>query len=563
MGKELFFSYFGIALSNLSYKNYSPILRKGRRIGYKGLVIKSDLISNGKAAASEETKKRPAPHPLSQLASTVTTQSKISKTVSPSEKPNPLFKLETVKQWMGKYYCEGGINEILSKQDLWLHFKDANQLQDSEKSAFFSHLGNMIGRVPFEKVQPVKRKHKTHAFQFLKNKEQTKMVSLSLLKDGQSADKANSDEGKSTSETEGGMVDKQIFLPDGPVSRNSGATRVVEQRSDKEEQCPPDSHALNRENLNHDMNKSASKIAPTIPDSPLPCEGDVTSDIDEHDSAKDDSRYEMHQIDNSPGESLQSMPDSPNPSTIHMDMGDRNDENAVDDTSRASYDSNASCDGNAAFIDEVDLDKDKETPSFIFERFHRNPYSLLSSNLPGKPASFQAYLSNVLKDPGNTNEQRVALYLASGSSHAFKDCALRAFVAASFPPVKVGSFAGEQVDFTFEGDALPQFAQLQKSNFRCAICIPHLKWALDNSIPHAPCRAKSASKDAILSGTAKLSFSGMVQLKEHANSKCHLEALDFFKKAKEVKPSRGERSARATREKLIYDYFLHPSEHLN
>ena len=164
MGKELFFPYLGISLSNLGYKNFSPILRKGRRISYKGLMLSSHLISNEKAAASGETKKRPAPHPPSQLASTVTTQSKISKTVSPSEKPSPFFKLETVKQWMEKYYCEGEINDILSKQELWLHFKDANQLQDSEKSAFFSHLGKMIGQAPFEKVQPVKRKHKKHTF---------------------------------------------------------------------------------------------------------------------------------------------------------------------------------------------------------------------------------------------------------------------------------------------------------------------------------------------------------------------------------------------------------------
>ena len=432
----------------------------------------------------------------------------------------------------------------------------------------------MIGQAPFDKVQPVNRKHKKHsAFQFLKSKDQSKMVSLPLMKDGRSADKeavryylTDSDKGESKRETEGGIVDKQVFGPEGPVSRNNGATRVVEQSSDQEEQCPPDSDVLNRDDSKDDMDKSPSKIAPTIPDSPIPFEGDPVSDIDEHDSPspiKDDNSYESYQGDNSPAESLESIPDSPNPSTIHMDMGDRNDENATDDASRSSYASNASCQSNAAFIDEINLDKDKETPSTIFERFHRNPYSLLSSHLPGKPASIQAYLSNVLKDPGNKNEQRVALYLASGRSQVLKDCALRAFVAASFPPVKVGSFAGEHVDFTFEGDALPQFAQLQKSNFRCAICIPHLKWALDNNIPHAPCRAKSASRDAILSGSAKLTFSGMVQLKEHANSKCHLEAVNLFKKAKEVKPSCLERSARATRNKLIYDYFLNPSEHLN
>ena len=221
----------------------------------------------------------------------------------------------------------------------------------------------MIGQAPFDKVQPVNRKHKKHsAFQFLKSKDQTKMVSLPLMKDGRSADKeavryylTDSDKGESKRETEGGIVDKQVFGPEGPVSRNNGATRVVEQSSDQEEQCPPDSDVLNRDDSKDDMDKSPSKIAPTIPDSPIPFEGDAVSDIDEHDSPrpiKDDNSYESYQRDNSPAESLESIPDSPNPSTIHMDMGDRNDENATDDASRSSYDSNASCQNNAAFIDE-------------------------------------------------------------------------------------------------------------------------------------------------------------------------------------------------------------------
>ena len=287
------------------------------------------LISIEKAAASGGTKKWP--HSPFQLAPTGTTQSKSSKTESPSEKPNPFLKLETVKQWMEKYYCEGELNDILSKNELWLNFKDANQLQDSERSAFFSHLGNMIGRAPFEKVQPVKRKHKTHSsFQFLKNKDQTKMLSLSLLKDGCSADKeaVRYSQGEIKSETDGAIVDKQLFSPDGPVSRNSGATRVVEQGSDQRAQCPPDSHALTLEDSKDGMDKSPSQIPPIIPDNPIPTEGDAMSDIDKHDSpnpVKDDSWFEIHQIDNSPAESLQSIPDSPNPSTIHMDMGDRHD----------------------------------------------------------------------------------------------------------------------------------------------------------------------------------------------------------------------------------------------
>ena len=184
-----------------------------------------------------------------------------------------------------------------------------------------------------------------------------------------------------------------------------------------------------------------------------------------------------------------------------MDMCDTNDENAADDTKHVMI--------VMQIAKVMPLSIMKLTLTRI-KKHHRFSYILLPSNLQGKPTSIQAYLSIVLKDPGNTNEQRVALYLASGTSHAFKDCAVRAFVAASFPTVKVSSFAGEYVDFTFEGDALPQFVELQKSNFRFAICIPPLTWALDNNKPHAPFRAKSASRNAILSGTAKLSFSGTV-----------------------------------------------------
>ena len=55
-----------------------------------------------------------------------------------------------VNQWLEKYYCEGEINDILSKLKLWLNFKDTNHLQDSKRSALFSYLGNMIRRAPFK-----------------------------------------------------------------------------------------------------------------------------------------------------------------------------------------------------------------------------------------------------------------------------------------------------------------------------------------------------------------------------------------------------------------------------
>ena len=150
--------------------------------------------------------------------------------------------------------------------------------------------------------------------------------------------------------------------------------------------------------------------------------------------------------------------------------------------------------------------KNMEATSAIFERFHEKASSLLPSNLPGEPTSFQAYLKSSFIDPGNANDKWLGLHAASGSTRGHTNCAVRAFVAASFPPIKVRSFAGGCINYTFEGDAFPQFTHNEESNFSCAICIPHLKWAILISKPHSVRRAKSASTEAILTDKGKVEF---------------------------------------------------------
>lgn len=72
--------------------------------------------------------------------------------------------------------------------------------------------------------------------------------------------------------------------------------------------------------------------------------------------------------------------------------------------------------------------------------------------------------------------------------------------------------------------------------------------------------------DAILSGTATLCFSGMVQLKEHSSSRLHLEAVAFFQRAQEKEPccGRKEEARLAGKEqKRISEYFQQSSVNLN
>lgn len=86
--------------------------------------------------------------------------------------------------------------------------------------------------------------------------------------------------------------------------------------------------------------------------------------------------------------------------------------------------------------------------------------------------------------------------------------------------------------FSFKGDVFPQFSEVEKGKFTGQICLPSLKWSILNPHPHSLARSKQATTEAILDGTAKLKFSGTVQVHEHSLSKCHLEAKHFWQKKK-------------------------------
>ena len=161
--------------------------------------------------------------------------------------------------------------------------------------------------------------------------------------------------------------------------------------------------------------------------------------------------------------------------------------------------------------------------------------------------------------------ERQHIHSLSASTSIYKDAQIRAFVSACFPPIKVGSFPGECNSFTFTGDVFSQFSQVEKSLFSCEICIPHCKWAILNNHPYPSTRSKQASIDAVLADTAKLVFSGVVQMHEHSLSKCHVEAASFWSKERvpvaTVCPP--VRKDEGRKEKRIYDYFGKATDPLN
>ena len=166
VGRDLFFNYLGLALSCLEYKNVVPIIKKCWRVGYKGLILLSAPVSDKKAQSCD--KKNPsvsvtplevkAPASLNEEVTTVWQSNQLA--------PQTNIQRKAVQEWTCKYYPEGGENDISTKQNLWIHYKESNELDEDPKRSFFSHV---IRHPPFAKVRQIRRK-KLGAFQFLKRK---------------------------------------------------------------------------------------------------------------------------------------------------------------------------------------------------------------------------------------------------------------------------------------------------------------------------------------------------------------------------------------------------------
>ena len=94
----------------------------------------------------------------------------------------------------------------------------------------------------------------------------------------------------------------------------------------------------------------------------------------------------------------------------------------------------------------------------IFQKYHKNLDDLIPCLLPGRPSSFQGYLKSVFAaDPSFDVDTDTAYILCLPVHLSTKTPVLEHFFAACFPPIKVGSFAGECIGFTFEDDVFLQF----------------------------------------------------------------------------------------------------------
>ena len=111
--------------------------------------------------------------------------------------------------------------------------------------------------------------------------------------------------------------------------------------------------------------------------------------------------------------------------------------------------------------------------SSFFQRHFKNINSLLPKHLLGGPKSFRDYLTNLFVAPDVTNLKRIEIYRHCGETSNLRDARCRAFIATSFPPIKVGRLAGKEVEHTFSGDLFPQFSQRKRANTSVK-CVSHI-----------------------------------------------------------------------------------------
>lgn len=522
-GQSIFFSYFGIALSNVGYNIITPVLKKKRRTAYKGLTfnLKSAKTCKGTIDA------------------------------------------ETVIEWMTKSYCEGEEDDIITKEEIWSKFQEELQMDEEKRPTFFSLLGNSVfSQPPFLNVRPCRKQGKVSYYQHLRNRPV------------ESNDQSGGAEPKSTTvASDVKIVAGDVFKSCHEKSTEQRAEAEVEPMNisvvDNDETLDvTDEHLQSATCTTFDATKKAKderkinsdeesvKVMPRDQDD-CALAGDVSescheessthnsNEMDEWNMSVEDSNDTYHfedkpqQSDSSnksdetdysiklPTKKIPKLDydeESGNVPTLdenvnagldayYSDTDSSASEDAVDNNDDESMEEKVLASGSCSVSSPIELSAED-----IFQRYHKHLDRLMPSRLPGKPLSFQAFLKNRFIDPSNFVVERTSIHLSSAVASTYKDTRMRAFLAATFPPIRVGSLAGEGVDISFQDDTFPQFIHVAKGNFKCTICIPYLRWAILNNQTHSAARSKKATTDAILAGTADLEFSGLVQVQEHSVS---------------------------------------------
>lgn len=442
---------------------------------------------------------------------------------TPVQPPRNATELEKVQTWMKNSFIEGDENDRIAKEDMWIKFQRDVQAKEVTKSVFFSLLGNTVFKnPPFFKVTGIKREGKVSHYQYLQERSHSTHKKTRITVSDAAISESLEDDlsGMVSDPTECVFNEvrrsgvKTSNLASSPKCENE--TPAYPSSESEEEKAYLDDHVSQHDDWDEEQSNTLSDSNPCSDDL------DADSEWESLKSIEDDEEKEQ----NVAGVSTQTLP--------------------------------------AIASGRVSSSKELNSQD-IFKKFHKHLDHLNPSHLPGKPSSFQVYLNSLFLDPSNVVVERASIHSLSARASNYVDTRTRAFLAATFPPIKVGSLAGTDVETSFEGDIFPQFIHVSKGNFKCSVCIPYLKWAILNKHPHSVARARKAKTDDILEGTAEIKLCGLVQVQEHSVTKCHMEACAFWKDPKEKESSKKPLLEKEGPKKMktIDQYFVKPSDPLN
>ena len=492
VGREKFFSLLGNALLNVGYKKVKPVIKKGRRVAYAGMAFKKECTS----AKLFEAKKT-------------------------------AISAHTVQQWMKDHYCEGGESDVISSEDLWIHFRDKCGIQEDQRSLFLSLLGkSVLKKHPFLNVRR----------QLTRNLQEKKVAIFQYLRVRKLTDIDDNVNELQDSGSSGQDFVQDEDPPTKPPEQSNEASHVV---------VSMPITGFGKDDLCNvplvDMEKESSAINFTPPNEDIELEEGNIDEIEEpieYEEKAEETREEKTVVTEEVHDGEQQGTKCEGAYKEELELS-ASVEEVYSDSNYSDSESDIMGENANTSDDEASKSQEeKVSPADDnFHKYHKKMDDMRPRYLPGRPTSFDSYLKSVFPDPSNMNVERQDIHPSSAGTSVYKHARIRAFVTVCFPPIKVGSLAGECNSPTFEGDVFPQFSQVDKSTFSCEICIPYCRWSILNNKPYSSARSKQASVDAILAGTAKLMFSGMVQVHEHSVSKCHVEATKFWSKDKVQTPT--------------------------
>ena len=449
------------------------------------------------------------------------------------------WNVENVKIWAKSKLKPGSLADCVNKEDAWTSFSKFSGIPTTEnhRHQFFSIFGkHLVGQGPYRKVSSNKKRKLFVGIRFKESTETDEPHQKRGKTDPAEQEELQHVERVEDAEKTDDCLNSDTNVADGNSSDHMNKTEVTtavhiacdkteDHSSDQEQGLVPETECENEGTYSeYEEEQEELQHVERVEDAKK------TDDCLNSDTNVEDGNSSDHMNKREVTTAVHIACDKTEDHSSDQEQGLVPETECENEGTYSEYEEETDDEIDIELQDVKACDGDDLTQHNLFLRHNKKIKFFLPSNLPGKPKSFKSYLDEIFQIHGPMQGERLNIQKRCGSTTSFNSCKLRALVAASFPPIKVGKLGESRIPSTFDGDSFPQFSHAGKSNFLCEICIPFQKWAMENGQPRSRLRCrKQAPVEDILAGTATLMFSGLVQVGEHASSECHKQAIAFVK----------------------------------